>query len=100
MIALSSTDARAQWAEVIDRVRVGGDRVVVQKNGRRMVAVISIEDLDALERFEDAADRREAGAAIARNDFIPWDKVRAKLGKQTKKAKSRAGRAPTGRAKR
>ena len=97
MIALSSTDVRAQWAEVIDRVRMGGDRVVVRKNGKRMVAVISIEDLDALERFEDAVDRREASAALARNDFIPWESVRAKIGTPKKQTKAKAAAARRGR---
>ena len=100
MIALTSSEVRTQWADVIDRVRVGGDRVVVEKNGKRMVAVISIKDHDMLERFEEAVDVREARAAIARSDFVPWESVRAQIGKPKKKAKRAGQSARAGKAQR
>lgn len=85
MFTLSSSEVRGQWAEVVDRVRVGRDRVVVKKNGKRIVAVVPIEDLDTLERLEDAVDIREAKAALARNDFVPWEVVSAKIDKARRK---------------
>ena len=54
---VSAREARAHFAEITDEVRYTGEPVIVEKQGRPFVAMISIEDLDALERM-----RREEGA--------------------------------------
>ncbi|MBB1252967.1 type II toxin-antitoxin system Phd/YefM family antitoxin [Streptomyces alkaliterrae] len=43
------TQARAELADLINRVVYGGERVVVTRHGKPLVALVSAADLDALE---------------------------------------------------
>jgi len=63
---LSVRDARARFAEVIDRAEAGTPTVVT-RNGRAVAAVVPMEDFNTL---EDAIDRyfsREADRDLADN---------------------------------
>ncbi|TVL87868.1 type II toxin-antitoxin system Phd/YefM family antitoxin [Streptomyces sp. SAJ15] len=46
---ISVTQARAELAELINRVVYGGERVVVTRHGRPLVALVSAADLQRLE---------------------------------------------------
>ena len=46
------TQARAELAELINRVVYGGERVVVTRHGKPLVALVSAADLQRLERDE------------------------------------------------
>jgi len=48
---VSAREARAQFAELTDRVRYTGEPVIVEKQGRPFVAVVSLDDLEAVERL-------------------------------------------------
>lgn len=50
------TQARAELAELINRVVYGGERVVVTRHGKPLVALVSAADLQLLEQEEAAAD--------------------------------------------
>ncbi|MEU5435365.1 type II toxin-antitoxin system Phd/YefM family antitoxin [Streptomyces sp. NPDC020719] len=50
------TQARAELAELINRVVYGGERVVVTRHGKPLVALVSAADL---ERLEGAAQPEE-----------------------------------------
>ncbi len=56
MRTMTIANARAHLGDVIGRVRHGGDRFVLTSRGKRAVAIVPVEDLDALEAAEDAAD--------------------------------------------
>ncbi|MFJ6851090.1 type II toxin-antitoxin system Phd/YefM family antitoxin [Streptomyces sp. NPDC091271] len=49
------TQARAELAELINRVVYGGERVVVTRHGKPLVALVSAADLQRLENDEAAA---------------------------------------------
>ncbi|MFG2539276.1 type II toxin-antitoxin system Phd/YefM family antitoxin [Streptomyces sp. NPDC048511] len=49
------TQARAELAELINRVVYGGERVVVTRHGKPLVALVSAADLQRLEDEEAAA---------------------------------------------
>lgn len=51
------TQARAELAELINRVVYGGERVVVTRHGKPLVALVSATDLERLEN--DAAVAEE-----------------------------------------
>jgi prevent-host-death family protein len=54
---VKASDARQHWSELLNEVFKGRKRVIVEKSGIPVAAVISAEDLERLERFE--AQRRE-----------------------------------------
>ncbi|MFF4749747.1 type II toxin-antitoxin system Phd/YefM family antitoxin [Streptomyces sp. NPDC002514] len=66
------TQARAELADLINRVVYGGERVVVTRHGKPLVALVSAADLERLEELPEPADDqvvssvssvREAGGA-------------------------------------
>ncbi|OEJ28076.1 prevent-host-death protein [Streptomyces agglomeratus] len=50
------TQARAELAELINRVVYGGERVVVTRHGKPLVALVSAADLARLEGAQEEAD--------------------------------------------
>jgi prevent-host-death family protein len=55
---ISARDARAHFAELTDEVRYTGEPVIVEKQGRAFVAVISIDDLERLEHLRRETPRQ------------------------------------------
>ncbi|MFE5483092.1 type II toxin-antitoxin system Phd/YefM family antitoxin [Streptomyces sp. NPDC056527] len=52
------TQARAELADLINRVVYGDERVVVTRHGKPLVALVSAADLEKLEAAQDAAEER------------------------------------------
>ncbi|MBT2369991.1 type II toxin-antitoxin system Phd/YefM family antitoxin [Streptomyces sp. ISL-10] len=52
------TQARAELAELINRVVYGGERVVVTRHGKPLVALVSAADLERLEHDREAAEEQ------------------------------------------
>ncbi|MDX3519242.1 type II toxin-antitoxin system Phd/YefM family antitoxin [Streptomyces scabiei] len=50
------TQARAELAELINRVVYGGERVVVTRHGKPLVALVSAADLEQLEALQEPTD--------------------------------------------
>ena len=76
---VSVAKARVRFADTIDLVRTTGQRIVLSKSGKRAAAIVPIEDLDLLERLQDAADVKAARAAL-KAPGSPWDEVKQRLG--------------------
>ena len=73
--------ARESLAEMVNRVRFGGERLTLTRHGRAVAAVVSVEDAELLERLEDAADLEAARQALAEpGEPVEWDAVKADLG--------------------
>ncbi|GGT25663.1 antitoxin [Streptomyces kurssanovii] len=53
------TQARAELADLINRVVYGGERVVVTRHGKPLVALVSAADLERLERQSEAPEAAE-----------------------------------------
>jgi prevent-host-death family protein len=83
--SLSAGKARQDFAETVNRVAYGGERIVVQRRGRKLAALIPLEDLALLEELEDRQDaeaaRRALANAKAKGEMpIPWKQAKKKLG--------------------
>ncbi|KOT37623.1 prevent-host-death protein [Streptomyces caelestis] len=50
------TQARAELADLINRVVYGGERVVVTRHGKPLVALVSADDLRRLEELGEARE--------------------------------------------
>ena len=79
---LDLTQARARLAESVNRVRYRGERIVIQKHGRPVAALVPVEDLALIREIEDRIDLEDARKALAeaKGKFIPWEMVKRKLG--------------------
>lgn len=75
--------ARESFSTTVNRVAFGGERVVLTRHGRRVAAVVPIEDLELLEQLEDARDLDDVRAALAdsaNRDTVGWEDLKAQLG--------------------
>lgn len=67
--AISASEARAAFNDVISRVSYGHERVTITRNGKPAAVLVSVEDLELLEQLEDAhwgevaSERLEASRA-------------------------------------
>lgn len=78
---LSTSKARERFAELLNEVSVRGDRVVLERHGKKVAALISAADLELLEALEDKYDIDSAREALAESDRrIPWKELKQRLG--------------------
>ena len=81
MSTLNVTQIRDNLCEAINRVAYKGERIIVRRSGKDVVAMIPIQDLVLLEELEDRIDVEEAEKALAESDErIPYGEVRRELG--------------------
>jgi prevent-host-death family protein len=84
MTTLNVTEIRDNLSEAISRVAYKGERILVRRSGKDVVAIVSVDDLATLEALEDKRDIEAADAALAESDErIPYEKVRRQLGLDT-----------------
>lgn len=80
---ISVAFAREHFAEYLGRVTYSKDRVIVTKHGKKIAAVVPYEDLELLEKLEEASDLKEVKLRLAdakKHGTIPWKKVKKDLG--------------------
>ena len=77
---LPITKARNNLAEILNRVAYGGERVVLQRRHKGLVAVVPMEDLELLEALEDQADLKAALKAKKEKGRVALKHVKAQLG--------------------
>jgi antitoxin (DNA-binding transcriptional repressor) of toxin-antitoxin stability system len=79
---VSVSDLRTQLSTTVNRVAFGKERVVLQRQGKDLVALVPLQDLELLERLEDGWLAEEARQTREDSDEqdIPWDQARARLG--------------------
>ena len=87
MTTISAEKARNQFSDIIKRAQYAKERTVVTWHGKKVAAIISVEDLNllqmVLERLEyrkDVADARAALEEIEKEGTVPWEKIREDLG--------------------
>jgi prevent-host-death family protein len=77
---MSIVDVRDNLAEVINRVAYAGERVVLRRRRKRVVAIVSLEDLQLLQAMEDQADVKAALRARKEKGAVPLARIKARLG--------------------
>jgi len=76
--SVSVSDAREEFADLVNRVAYGHERVLVSRRGRAVAAIVPVEDVYLLERLEDEQDLDAARKALADPENavpIPWETV-------------------------
>jgi prevent-host-death family protein len=76
---MNIVDARDNLAEVVNRVAYAGERVILRRRSKNVVAIVSMEDLELLQAVEDRADLKAALRARKEEGAVPLEKIRARL---------------------
>ncbi len=82
--SITVSEARQDFADVVNRVAYGKERVTVVRRGRDLVAIVPMSDVLLLEAIEDELDLAAAREALADTEGaqrIPWAELRARLGR-------------------
>ena len=83
MASVSVTVAIETLPNLVSRVVYTGERIKLERHGKPVAAIVSIEDVRLLQALEDRLDVEAAEAALAdpaNREVIPWEKVKADLG--------------------
>ena len=83
MTRINASEARRDFADTLNRVAYKGERIVLERRGKNVAAIVPIEDLEMLEALEDRLDLEAARKALreaGKKGTIPWAKIKADLG--------------------
>ena len=82
MEEISAADIRRNMAEIVNRAAYGGERFVITRYGKELVALVPAEELDLLDRVRsllEAKDYEAALRAVAETGTVPWEELRREL---------------------
>ena len=78
-------EIRNNMADALNRVAYQGERIILERRGKGVAAIVPMEDLALLEAMEDRQDTKAARKALAEmkrkgQKPIGWNKVKKELG--------------------
>lgn len=65
MTTLTATEARTKLPDALNRVTYARERVVIEKHGRSVAALVSVDDLQLLQELERLLDITDGKKALA-----------------------------------
>ena len=75
---MNVVDIRYKLADAINRVAYAGERIILERRGKGVAALVSVEDLALLEELENQADIRAARKALKEKGGITLDEYKKK----------------------
>jgi prevent-host-death family protein len=83
-------EIRNQMADALNRVAYQGERIVLERHGKGVAAIVSMEDLALLEELEDRRDLEEARKSLGeKGKNVPLAEVKRRLGLDSRPARGR-----------
>lgn len=80
---ISIVEAREKLGDLVNRAALLSERVYVTKHGKRVAALVPVEDAELLEALEDRLDLaaiKKARADIAQHGTVPFEELAEELG--------------------
>lgn len=65
-------EIRNNFAELLNRVAYAGERVVLERRGKGVAALVSMDDLELLEKLKDEVDIKALRAALKEKGEVAW----------------------------
>lgn len=80
MARMAASQARENFATILNEVAFGGQRILLHRHGKDVAAVVPIEDVELLEALEDKMDLDAARKALAeKGSRIKWEQLKKQL---------------------
>ena len=83
MTRINASEVREDFAEVLNRVAYRGERIVVHRRGKDVVALVPVDDVALLQALEDRIDLEDARKALAEaktKGTVRWEALKTELG--------------------
>lgn len=86
---IKASEARQQWSQLLNKVFRSQTRIVVEKSGIPVAAVISVEELERFTQLEEQRKERFEALDRMREVFrnIPAEKLEQEIGKALAKVR-------------
>ena len=81
MISMPISEVREHLADVGNRVNLLGERVIIERRGKQLFALVPVEDVELIEKLEDTIDLESIRKSDS-EDSIPWKQAKKLLGLQ------------------
>ena len=79
MTRLSASAVREDFAETLNRVAYRGERIVLDRRGKSVAALVPLEDLELLRQIEDRLDNEAAMHALKEPGRVEWSTLKRDL---------------------
>ncbi len=80
MARMSTSAARIKFSEIVSKAEFAKERTILVRRKKPVAAVVPIEDIELLERYEDELDSREIRKVRNEKGAIPLKKIKQELG--------------------
>jgi prevent-host-death family protein len=80
MIRLSASAVRDTLGDTLNRVAYRGERIILERHGKAVAALVSVKDLSLLEGLEDHLDVQAVREAQREDGAVPYKEIRQKAG--------------------
>ncbi len=77
---MNVVDIRNNLADAINRVAYANERIILERRGKGVAALVSIEDLELLEEMENRSDIRAAKKALKEKGEVSLEEIKKRLG--------------------
>lgn len=77
---ISATVIRDDLANVANRVAFGGERIILERRGKDVAALVPMDDLALLDELENRIDLSAARKALKEKGTVPLETIKARLG--------------------
>ncbi len=77
---MNVVEIRNNLADAINRVAYAGERIILERRGKGVVALVSMDDLALLEEMENRSDIRAAKKALKEKGGVTLDEYKKKHG--------------------
>lgn len=76
MTSTTVSEARNNFPELLNRVGYGQERILIERHGKPVAAIVSVEDLNRLQALEDVIDSALLRHAVQGNEgFVTLESI-------------------------
>ena len=80
MKTIEASQLRQRFSDALNTVAYAGERIAINRHGKRVAVLVPVDDLAMLEALEDRIDVALAKKALKEKGAIPWSRAKKKLG--------------------
>ena len=77
MCVKSVSQVRSEFSEILNRLVYRGERITIERHGKKIAAMITVEDLELLQLLEDHLDLDAIRKARQESGTTPWEELKA-----------------------